>query len=145
LRMGIETRLHEYLSVATSKKVKDYDAKKLMMKLRERRPHAQKSFTLTFTPVPGGTPSSFSYTGISDDLVDAHGRLGELLHATFFRNNPDWPYRMPLRDKTPPSRSLTDVRDWLGRVADELEKATQGALLGVGGSMFEGLFDDKQE
>lgn len=128
--------------MATSQKVKEYDAKKLLMKLLERRPHAQKSATLTFVPVQGGTPFSMSYTGISDDLVDAHGKLSDLLHATFFQNNPDWAYRMSLRDKTPHSRSLTDVRHWLGQVVDELDKATQGDLLGVGGSMFEGLFDD---
>lgn len=142
LRTGIEARLHEYISAATSQKLKDYNAKKLLTKLREQRPQAQKSFTLTFTPVEGGTPFAVSYTGVSDALVAAHGKLSDLLHATFFQNNPHWAYRMPLRDKTPPSRSLTDVRDWLGEVADELDKATQGTLLGLGGSMFDGLFDD---
>lgn len=130
------------MSAAGSEKVKGYDAKKLLTKLRELRPHAQENVTLSFTPVQGGTPFAFSYTGITDALADYHGRLGALLHASFFRSNRDWVYRMPLQDKTPPSHSLTDFRVWLGEVADELDKATQGTLLGLNGPMFEGIFDE---
>lgn len=145
LRMGIEARLREYISAASKdkSKVKDYDARKLLAKLRERSPHAQKSFIVTFTPVEGGSPFPLTYTGITDALVAAHGKLSDLLHATFFRNNPEWAYRMPLKDKTPPSRSLTDIREWLAGVLAELDRATQGTLLSVGGEMFARLLDDE--
>jgi len=139
--MGIEKRLHEYISAA-GPKAKEYDAKKLLAKLRERAPYAQKTFSLVFKPHSAAEPFGMAFTGISDTLVAAHGKLGDLLHASFFHTNPHWAYRMRLRDQTPPSRSLADIRDWLGDVADELDKATQGTLLGLSGSMFEGLFDD---
>lgn len=73
------------------------------------------------------------------------GRLDEYIKAAGpekARNNGDWSYRMRLREKDPPSRSLLDVRDWLEEVALELDKATQGDLLAVRGSMFEGLFNN---
>ena len=41
LRTGIEARLHEYISAADPGRVKDYDAKKLMAKLRRRSKHAR--------------------------------------------------------------------------------------------------------
>lgn len=145
LRTGIEARLHEYISAAHPSRVKDYDAQKLMAKLRRRSKHADTAFRLHFRSPSGLSSTVLTYEPVTPMLIDAHAKLGDLLHFNFFRSNPDWFYTVSLVEHDPPSKSLVDVRKWLGEVVAELERVANSTLLSVGGGFADVMFGKDEE
>lgn len=76
---------------------------------------------------PNASWAGFKYTPVTPTLASFYGQLGNLLHANFFGNHPQW-FR-PEQSMGPQRRTLKDWRDFLGEVAEELRQANSGTLL----------------
>ena len=151
LRMGIETRLYEYLapvcqSRGTSvERLKEYSATRLLRKLVELDPDAHDAESSP-EAVEARLPSTlFEYTPVSSRLARMHGQLGDMLHARFFVTNRHWNLRASMLSRG--SKSMVDCREFLSEVVAELETATDGGLL-VSPKFFEktcGFWDAPRE
>jgi hypothetical protein len=134
LRYGIESRLYEYIDAAcntlkvTSEEKKEYAATRLLRKLVQMIPDAEEPATVIVSVAGSKNGIGFRYTPVTRKLAQMHGRLGETLHITFFRRNPNWYYRDSLTEYG--QQSLTDLRRFLGEVEKELAEATSGQLRG---------------
>lgn len=138
LRMGIEARLYEYIEKALGdvkpedSKIKDFEPSKLLKKLVELRPDAPDPVTHVIRR--NDDPSVafvFRYTPVSRAMAGLHGRLGGLLHYTYFWTHPEWYVKKESNpDRAEKWRSLSDAREFLAEVVVELEAAVAGNLLG---------------
>ncbi len=132
LRFGIEARLFEYLDATfralgtAPRPSAEYVASKLLKRLVEADPRAAFDGGVRLTSEKTGQATSLHFTPVTKELATLHGKLGGLLHFSFFRQNPDWPLRVNSRN---PPRTLLDYRDLLVRTVDELTRATSGRLL----------------
>jgi len=133
LRFGIEARLCEYIDaeLRTLKRetedYKEYVAVRLLSKLQDLNARAAESISVKLTNNSSGHVTSLTYTPVTRELAQMHGKLGELLHFKFFRNNPNWFYKVPVEPAK--GKSLAEVRTFLEEVKNELRKATTGLLL----------------
>jgi hypothetical protein len=134
LRMGIESRLFEYIRSAlkTAKqppeRIKEYSATKLLKRLARINPETQHTVAVGIRVAGGSVDGILNYTPVTPILASYHGKLGEVLHFNFFENNPEWFYKV--RPEPPiESKTLYSYRDFLITVSEELERATSGALL----------------
>jgi hypothetical protein len=133
LRLGIESRLLYYIESALrvaelpKEKIKGYSPSKLMPELAKIDPEAMEPATWIIASNKNGDSLALEYTPITPLLARYHGMLGELLHSTFIRKNPQW--YLKRRSASPNQKqTMYDYRDFLLEVADELEKACRGAL-----------------
>ena len=133
LRFGIEARLFEYLEATLksqkkdSSTIKEYIATKLLKKLTVEDENADKPVTLSIPSGGEKTGVSMQYTPVTKELAQMHGKLGELLHFKFFRNNRNWYIKIIQED--PSFKSLIYFRNFLEDVVNELKQATSGMLL----------------
>jgi len=134
LRYGIEARLNEYIDASmkrqknSPKRIKEYSASKLLKILAGLEPESKNHSRLTIS-IPGTNISStLEYTPVTQELASAYGKLGEILHFKFFRNNPHWYYKDRIIEDLG-DKSLLDYRDLLISFSNELEAANRGILL----------------
>jgi hypothetical protein len=133
LRLGIEARLFECLEAAARSGNHppafkgEYSAKKLLKQLGSVSQDVLEASTFTITLEGDASSTSFECTPVTPELARMHERLGGLLHFGFFRQNPDWIYRLRLKEKG--SMSLADHREFLTEVAAGLGKACRGDVL----------------
>lgn len=133
LRMGIEARLFEYIEASrrTKKKsvkpITDFQATKLLKELSKIDPKTADKQTLIFAIEGSGQGTSLEYTPVTKELASDHGKLGEILHFNFFKNKKHWYFKERLKKKNK-KESLLDYRDFLYKVAGELEEANRGNL-----------------
>jgi hypothetical protein len=134
LRLGIEARLNEYLTATLrslgheNSKIKEYTATVLLKRLTGLNPRADHTMRLRITPEQGPPNTiQFDYTPVTEELARIHGRLGDMLHYTFFANREAW----FVRTRTAQGRIVTllDARDLVERGIVELAEATRGTLL----------------
>lgn len=133
LRFGIEARINEYLTPVLEQRgqsnedVAHFAVSKLLKRLVEFEPDAEREASITVIPEQGGKSSTFHFTPVSKRLAAIHGQLGELLHFKFFVNNKHWLIRKPLGGQ--PHRSVADFLPLLCEGIEELRYATSGGLL----------------
>ncbi|MCP4604863.1 MAG: hypothetical protein GY847_30810 [Proteobacteria bacterium] len=130
MRYAIEARLYEYIEaeqglVKRNKKIDTHAASKLLKRLVEINPQAGEGGTLTMESETHRV--SFQYTPITRKLAKYHGRLGEMLHFKFFKNNPDWfIYAIPKNGKV---KTIKVYRQMLDEIMVELKTALSGTML----------------
>jgi len=133
LRFGIEARLFEYIEASclklTLKHSKEYVATKLLIILSKGNPYVDKPGGLIIKSSGEKSGSRLYYTPVTKELACYHGKLGEMLHFKFFKNNVDWFIKQRLLPEGGRQKSLLDWRDILDDVVRELEYATSGHLL----------------
>ncbi len=133
LRFGIEARLHEYLDSTLKTlnqdpvSVSEYVASKLLKRLVAADPRAEFDGVVRITPNRIGKSTTLVFTPVSRELASIHGKLGGLLHFSFFRNNSEWYIRTASNDEK--IRTLLDHRKTLYQAVSELTRATSGSLL----------------
>lgn len=133
LRMGIEARVFECIESSfwttkrPSKQIRRYRATELLAQLLKIDPDADKPTTLVVAREGKGRGIAFQYTPVTRRLASYHGKIGEILHFTLFRNNKYWHYKETLECYR--EKSLLDFRVFLEKAAMELEEASRGALL----------------
>lgn len=133
LRYGIERRLYEYLEAELdhSKDGKipknEYSASKLLSELLKMEPLSTQGMILKMRLPNGEWSGGMSYTPMTRKLAKDHGKLGEMLHAKFFRNNLDWYVKGDTSKLR--SKNLDYYRKFLNEVAEDLEQVTKGDLL----------------
>lgn len=134
LRLGIEHRLYDYVDAELrslgreGELVRDYVATRLLRSLQQLDPDTADASLLTITnEQTGKSAAPMAYTPVTMELARDHGRLGDLLHAKFFRSNPYWYTRKSLAGHG--SRSLADCRAYLAEVVERLRYSTSGTLL----------------
>jgi hypothetical protein len=134
LRFGIEARLYEYIDPVfksnniSSEDIREYVATRLLTEFTRAEPDAERRMILR--SLKSGTDevlAEFEYTPVTKKLAKMHGKLGEMLHYKFFRNNKNWMMKSRLQFG---GKSLADFRVFLDEVANELAEATRGTLLG---------------
>jgi hypothetical protein len=134
LRMGIEARLLEILRALLrdnhkpAEKIKEYTPKVLLDKISRLDHHALYPVTLT-VGIPGSQSRTvLQFIPVTPELASDYGKVGTLLHCTFFETNQNWyvKHRLWAEYKT---RSLLDYRDMLGDIAKRLEDASNSDLL----------------
>jgi hypothetical protein len=129
LRFGIEARLHEYLDSTLKSlgqdpaKVGEYVASRLLKRLVEADPRAQFDGGVRITSEQSGKSSTLLFTPVSRELASIHGKLGGILHFSFFRRY----IQTTTRDEK--FRTLLDYRNLLDQGISELTYATSGRLL----------------
>lgn len=134
LRYGIEARLHTYVDAAlrlrgeATARQKEYTATALLARLKQMNPDAERACTLAMRLDDSTTTGVLVFTPVTPRLASMHGRLGELLHAKFFRNNPAWVISRQTEGNG--LQSLPDYRRFLAEVEAELAEATRGTLTG---------------
>jgi hypothetical protein len=134
LRMGIEDRLYQYINASieedkkSSKKMKEYSVSKLLKILSTIDPKALEpmEIEITFSNSNNGFISRFM--PITPEIASIHGKLGAMLHANFFYNNPGWIYKKDIGNITK-QRNLMDYRDYLLEVITKLDEINQGTLM----------------
>jgi hypothetical protein len=133
LRFGIEARLFEYIDAAIDRnpeqrmRFKDYSATKLLARLTMENPRAQEVSYSRLTCEQTGQSSGFAYTPVTRELASIHGQLGNLLHFTYFWQNPHW--YLNRRLESPGLPTLLHARDLVALGIDGLAYATSGNLL----------------
>jgi hypothetical protein len=133
LRFGIEARLFEYIEAALKtlkqepKRIKDYSATKLLARLTALNPRAEHRVVVRITSEQTGSSSAFQFTPVTRELAIIHGKLGALLHFTYFSNNSMWYLRHRLDVEGVPT--LLHARDLIQQGINELSQATAGSLL----------------
>jgi hypothetical protein len=133
LRFGIEARLFEYLDATLQSMgksgdlISDYVASKLLKLLVAADPRAAFDGAVRLTSDQTGQSTTLVFTPVSAELASIHGKLGGLLHFTFFRNNSNWYIRSTSKDGE--FRTLLDYRRFLEQAVGELTYATSGRLL----------------
>ncbi len=132
LRMGIEARVCEYLEHSLNNKKpskqKEYHAEKLFAKLLKNNPDAEQSLELLIGKKGSTNLSAFKYTPVKKEFLDYYKKLGEIVHYKFFINNEQsWYVKEKLQKYG--EKPLFDYRDFLEKVASELEEANKGDLL----------------
>jgi len=132
LRFGIEARLYEYIGGALStlhqpaRRIKDYSATRLLAVLTELDPHAGGRVALRITSDQTGHATELHYTPVTKELAAVHGKLGGLLHYTYFANNEMWYFR---RRFDGAGQTLLNARDLVQQGIEQLAQATAGSLL----------------
>lgn len=141
LRMGIEARLYQIIEISLKqsgmseeeirKKITEYVATDLLKKLSNVNPDAKEPVTIGISPGNGQITDFLKYTPVSQELASDHGKLGEILHFKFFKNNPNWFYKERPSNPTNDSnlKTLFSYRDFIEKVLRQLEEATSGVLL----------------
>jgi hypothetical protein len=136
LRYGIEARLFEYIEAElppeTRKQdiqhISEFTATTLLARLTSLNPRVGQETTFVLHPEQeSGQSVAFRYTPVTKSLAKLHGRLGGLLHFTYFRKNPYWFVAERSSDRR--NQTLLDTRDLLARGIEELAQATAGDLL----------------
>ena len=134
LRMGIEARLLEVLRVLLrdnnrpAEEIKAYQPKILLGRISELDENAFHQITLTIW-IPGSQNRTvLQFIPVTKELASDYGKVGNLLHATFFESNKDWFAKRRLWPEYH-TKSLADYRDILGDIAKRLEKACNGSLI----------------
>ena len=133
LRFGIEARLFEFLDATLDQMGKkqevgsEYVASKLLKRLVEENLRAESDVAVRITSERTGESTTLGFTPVSRELASMHGKLGGLLHFSFFRNNPDWYVRTESSGQN--ARTLLDHRRLLDQAISELTRATAGTLL----------------
>jgi hypothetical protein len=133
LRFGIEARLFEYIEAALKtlkqepKRIKDYSATKLLAKLTALNPRAEHHVFVKITSEQTGSSTALQFTPVTRELAIIHGKLGGLLHFTYFSNNSLWCLRRRLDVDGVPT--LLNARDLVQQGIEELSRATAGTLL----------------
>ena len=131
LRFGIEARLNEYIGAAAKSLDrmdvcgKEYVASKLMKNLEKLSPpsDSERVHVMMFE----GVVFLFKYTPVTKELASIHGRLGELLHHSFFVKNPYWAYKRKFIKNQ--FVSVDDYVPLIEKGIELLEYATSGDLL----------------
>lgn len=132
LRYGIEARLYEYISGSLStlkqkpKRIKEYTATRLLALLTGLDPNAKRRATIRITGEQSGRSGVLHYTPVTHELAVIHGKLGGLLHYSYFENNRTWFIKDRLGPDAP---TLLDARDLVRKGIAELQQATAGHLL----------------
>jgi hypothetical protein len=135
LRMGIEARLFDGLDslrrangLPPDENITKYNPRELFNKIAKIDENALQPLTLTIG-IPGGKAVSImQYMPVTKTLAEDWGRMSQLLHYTFFADNPDWYAKRRLKDEYG-LMSLADYRDMLGDIARRLEEASSGDLI----------------
>ena len=133
LRFGIEARLYQYIdaelgNTSTGRnRIKEYSATKLLAQLTGLNPKAASLSILRITSEQDGSSSTLYYTPVTRELAQIHGQLGNLLHYSYFWQNPHWFLKRRLSGPGLPA--LLHARDLVAKGIGELQKATSGSLL----------------
>jgi hypothetical protein len=133
LRFGIEARLFEYIDATfnslqmNSSVIKEYVAARLLKRLISADEYADKKATLKITSEETHSSTILEYTPVTKELAKMHGKLGEMLHYKFIRNNPNWILKVEISGKE--GKTLMYYRKFLDEVVVELKEATRGSLL----------------
>ena len=136
LRMGIEARLIEILRALLrdnnrpAERIKQYKPKILLGKISEldKNGNVFRHITLTFG-VPGSQSSTvFQFIPITRELAADYGKVGDLLHCTFFEGNEGWCVKKRLKGEYG-AMSLLDYRDMLSIITQRLKEATGSDLI----------------
>jgi hypothetical protein len=134
LRMGIEARLLEILRALLrdnnkpAGKIEEYNPKILLDKISKLDQNALHAVTIG-VGIPGSQSRTvLQFIPVTPELASDYGKVGNLLHCTFFEANQDWYAKQRLWAEYN-TRSLLDYRDMLGDIAKRLEDASSGGLL----------------
>jgi hypothetical protein len=133
LRLGIEARLYDYLSAALKRKGDgkqlgdEFRATKLLNRILRVNPKATRRSVVSITNQQSGSASHLWYTPVGSELAAIHGKLGSMLHFTFFSSREHWYVRT--RSSNGHVQTAYDARDLIERGQQLLAEATAGTML----------------
>jgi len=135
LRMAIESRLLQYIEAAipsawrreSMRRITEFTAGRLLMRLTEFDSLAVEPATLVVSADDGLPPSAMAFVPMPRSLAVLHGKLGNLLHATYYYTAPGW--NRNLRTTAGSFASLCNARDAIAEGYRELRVVVSGVLL----------------
>lgn len=133
LRFGIEGRINDYLTAElrrrgrTDVSTSEFRATRLLKLLLRENPKASSQSRVSITSDSSGKSTHLSYTPVIPELASIHGKLGNILHFTFFSTRAAWMVRQ--RSTRGKLETALDARDLVDRGLYLLEEATKGTLL----------------